>query len=506
MGPNSNIDLTGDQRRLVVELIKRHLPYTDVWAYGSRVTWTSRPQSDLDLVVFSGPEQTGQVSDLRESFEDSDLPFQVDVLVWDDLPESFHEEIDENHCPVVEVRTPDSTTKMRFGDCATLIRDHVDPSDLPGDTPYVGLGHIPKNQLLVANHGVAGDVTSVKSRFKRGDILFGGLRPYFRKMALARYDGICSTDIWVVRAQDGLDHQFLFYQMATQHFVDYASQGSEGTKMPRAKWDHVSEYHFSVPCLDEQRRVAKILGEIDDKIRVNHRMNSKLRRMVEAIFRSLIGQMNCIHHQEMRDVLHNETRDSADVVSTHTSTAWRRTTLGEVVEIHSGGTPATSIASYWDGDIPWFTAKDAPSSDEVFAVDTLRKISEAGLDNSAAEVLPRYTTAITARGTVGKLACLAVPMALNQTCYGLRGVGYPDFFVYWMMKTITVQLQRQSHGSIFDTITRQSFDAVSIVVPPPDVADKLEECIDPLMKHILANLHDIRVLSKLRDCLLERLL
>ena len=292
MGVNGEIDLTAEQRQLVLELIERHLPDTDVWAYGSRVKWTSRPESDLDLVVFSGPEQNGQVADLREALEESDLPFQVDVLVWDDTLESVQREIDTNHCAVVEVRTPVSTTKMRFGNCATLIRDHVDPSDLSDDTPYVGLGHIPKNQLSVTNHGVASDVTSMKSRFKRGDILFGGLRPYFRKVALARYDGICSTDIWVVRAQNGLDQQFLFYQMAAQRFVDYASQGSEGTRMPRANWDYVSDYTLIVPSLPEQRRVTRILDGIDDRLVTNHKITSIMDDTMQAQFRTMMDQYN----------------------------------------------------------------------------------------------------------------------------------------------------------------------------------------------------------------------
>lgn len=285
MGPNRTIDLTADQHRLLLELIECHLPDTDIWAYGSRVTWNSRPQSDLDLVVFSGPEQTGQVSDLREAFEESRLPFRVDVLVWDDLPESFQREIDARHYAIVEIHMVfGGVTKMRFGNCATLVRDHVDPNDIPGDTPYVGLGHIPKNQLAVADHGVASDVGSTKCRFKRGDILFGKLNPHFRKVAQAQYDGICSTDIWVVRAQKGIDQRFLFYQMSTQRFVDYASGGSEGTSMPRAKWDHVSGYGFDVPKLAEQRRIAEILGSLDDKIDVNRRMVDVLDRLSCAMY------------------------------------------------------------------------------------------------------------------------------------------------------------------------------------------------------------------------------
>ncbi len=91
--PSAGIDVAADHHRAVLRLIRTHLPDTEVWAHGSRVKRTGRPASDLDLVVFARPPQRRQVAELREAFEDSDLPFRVDVHVWDDLPESFRAEI-----------------------------------------------------------------------------------------------------------------------------------------------------------------------------------------------------------------------------------------------------------------------------------------------------------------------------------------------------------------------------------------------------------------------------
>ena len=82
----------------LLELLERHLPNTGAWVYGSRAKWTSRPQSDLDLVVFATPEQNGRVSDLREAFEESNLPFRVDLFVWDAVPEQFRKHIEAGSC------------------------------------------------------------------------------------------------------------------------------------------------------------------------------------------------------------------------------------------------------------------------------------------------------------------------------------------------------------------------------------------------------------------------
>ncbi len=110
----SGIDLTPNQRRAVLRLIQACLPDTEVWAYGSRVKRTSRPSSDLDLVALTGARQRRQVSDLREAFEESDLPFRVDVLVWDEVPDSFREEIERERVVLTSSRkAPPASARSR---------------------------------------------------------------------------------------------------------------------------------------------------------------------------------------------------------------------------------------------------------------------------------------------------------------------------------------------------------------------------------------------------------
>ena len=185
---------------------------------------------------------------------------------------------------------------------------------------------------------------------------------------------------------------------------------------------------------------------------------------------------------------------------------WAVSLLGDGIEILSGGTPKTSVADYWDGDIPWYTARDAPAPSDVFVLDTERKITETGVAHSAAKLLPTGTTIITARGTVGRLACLGSPMSMNQTCYGIRGVqGYPDFFTYLRIRTSVDDLQRRTHGTIFDTITRQSFSLIDTVIPPSRVAEAFEIVIEPTMRRILSNLKESRALASMQDTLLPEL-
>ena len=140
-------------------------------------------------------------------------------------------------------------------------------------------------------------------------------------------------------------------------------------------------------------------------------------------------------------------------------------------------------------------------------IDTEKKVTQLGIDNSAAEVLPERTTIISARGTVGKLALTGTPMAMNQSCYGVRGKGgYSDFFTYFLLREVTGQLQQHTHGTVFDTITRQTFESVEFAFPPSQLTVAFDSAVASLLEQLLINLRQSRSLAAIRDALLPKLL
>ena len=108
-----NIDLSISQREEVAALLQRYLPDTEVWAYGSRAKFTAKPHSDLDMVAFAAKEQSQAVADLREAFEESYLPFRVDLFVWDEIPEEFHRNIEKERVVLQEKKDDDKLLKGR---------------------------------------------------------------------------------------------------------------------------------------------------------------------------------------------------------------------------------------------------------------------------------------------------------------------------------------------------------------------------------------------------------
>ena len=100
-----DIDITPDQRKILLDLLSDYLPDVTVWVYGSRIKGTARPQSDLDLAVFTSTEQKRAVAALKEALEESQLPFRVDMFVWDEIPAQFRENIQRAHVILVNARS-----------------------------------------------------------------------------------------------------------------------------------------------------------------------------------------------------------------------------------------------------------------------------------------------------------------------------------------------------------------------------------------------------------------
>jgi len=162
--------------------------------------------------------------------------------------------------------TEDVLVPTPFGDLAVRKNRSWQPGD--GALPFIGLEQIRPYSLELSDDGFETEVSSNKVHFARGDILYGKLRPYFRKCVRAPFDGICSTEIWVVEPKSAelIDADFLYWVMADSAFSDFANLGETGTRMPRASWDHVAAYEVLLPGLDEQKRIASVLNILAERV------------------------------------------------------------------------------------------------------------------------------------------------------------------------------------------------------------------------------------------------
>lgn len=147
---------------------------------------------------------------------------------------------------------PEGWTRGTLGKIADSAGVTVQPNQTSSDTPYIGLEHMPRRCVALSEWAGAGKVTSNKFAFKRGDFLFGKLRPYFHKVGIAAIDGISSTDILIVRSKQEEFYAFVLSVISSDEFVSHTDQTSRGTKMPRTNWKDMAAYAVTLP----DKRVA----------------------------------------------------------------------------------------------------------------------------------------------------------------------------------------------------------------------------------------------------------
>ena len=166
---------------------------------------------------------------------------------------------------------------------------------------------------------------------------------------------------------------------------------------------------------------------------------------------------------------------------------WKECKLSEIMDLISGGTPKTSNPDYWGGDIPWISVKDF-NGERRYVGDTEKKITKLGLENSSTKILSKGDIIISARGTVGELAIIPSDMAFNQSCYGLRAKDFVDScFLYYLLKQSVNILKHNTHGSVFDTITRETFENISVKLPPLSSQQKIAAILSSLDDKIELN-------------------
>jgi len=334
------------------------------------------------------------------------------------------------------------------------------------------------------------------------------------------------------------DIRWAYYELLT-HDINGMDSGSA---IPSTSRQAFYRLHVKLPPLPEQRAIAHILGTLDDKIELNRRMNETLEQMARALFKSWFVDFDPVRAKAAVRRQHpNWTNEQVSRLSAEQAGAamarargrvplqpeitalfpdsfedselgeipkgWRVKSFANDIDVIGGGTPKTSNPDYWGGNIPWFSVADTPATGEVFVISTEKTITQEGLNNSSTRILPFGTTIISARGTVGNLALVGVPMAMNQSCYGLRDRRTSrGYFLYFATAAVVDILRQMTHGSVFNTITRDTLNSIHVAASPDSLVNAFERVTEGLLLRILSALQESRTLAALRDTLLPKLI
>ena len=339
---------------------------------------------------------------------------------------------------------------MKLGDIARESRETYKGNKT--DIPIVGLEHLISGELRFNDYEVNTDNTFTKV-FHKGQILFGRRRAYLKKAAVAEFDGICSGDITVIEAIPGkVDARLLPFIIQNDRLFAFAVSRSAGGLSPRVKWEHLADYEFELPSIEEQRVLADKLWAAYELKEAYKKMIAATDEMVKSQFIEMFG-----------DVIKN-------------SNDWREYgPIGNYADIVLGSTPDSKNPKYWDGDICWVTPAEL-NDDVVVINDTVRHITNDGVSAANLTKLPKGSILFSTRAPIGKVAITGVEMYCNQGFKNfICGDKLNNLYLYYTLKLNRDYLCALGTGTTFKELSKKVVESISIAIPPIEMQNKFED-------------------------------
>lgn len=372
--------------------------------------------------------------------------------------------------------------------------------------PYIGLEHMAQGEPRLLGTANSSSSISVNAVFKKGDILFGKLRPNLRKSIKAPFDGYCSTDILVLRSQDGVVPGFSAHIFQWERVFSAAVATAAGTKMPRTSWSDLKRFKVFKPESDqEQTRIAYILDTVDEAIAQTEAVIAKLKQVRAGMLHDLLSY-GLDEHGQLRDpIAHPEQfKDSPLGLIPR---EWDYKPISVFCDSYAGGTPSRGMPSFFGGDIPWVKSGEV-NLESISA--TEETLTQAGFNASSAKWIPGGTPLIAMYGaTAGQVTWLSIRATCNQAVLAI--VPFSDTansrFVFWYLRRVAPQIVKLATGSGQPNLSKAIIDRTNIALPKSVheqevIAGRIDRIVE-LQNAEIHNLHKLQALkSGLQDDLL----
>lgn len=290
--------------------------------------------------------------------------------------------------------------------------------------------------------------------------------------------GIVSNVYTVFEVMDTkqLIPEYLMLWFNRAEFDRFSRYKSHGSVREVFDWGEFCKTELPVLPYEEQLKIVNEYNTIANRIELKKQINDNLVYSVDSIFSKMF--------------LENPAENTIPFT--------------DIVQLMGGGTPKTDEPNFWDGEIPFFTPKDV--SESPFCIATEKNLTQLGLNSCSSKLYPPYTTFVTCRGTVGNLSMAGVPMAMNQSCYALKGkTGYPPLFIFAFTRYVIATMKKKASGAVFSALVTRDFEMERVFYPSVDNAQSFQYCVEPLFNAVLENTNEIAKLNHLSQVLLSRL-
>ena len=371
--------------------------------------------------------------------------------------------------------------KCKLSDICAFRKGKVDVSKLTLKT------YISTENMLPNKGGITGasslPAIPLTQEYKKGDVLVSNIRPYFKKIWRAKYDGGCSNDVLVFQGNSNIDGDFLYYILANDDFFAYSMATSKGTKMPRGDKTSIMQYEVPIFDIDTQRKIASVLRSLDEKIELNSTINNNLEEQLSALFVNMFGHSI-------------DSLDNSDIK------------LGDLIESvdNRGKTPPLSDEPT---DYPIIDVRALSSNSRIIDYTNCTKyVSKETYNNWFRSGHPKeYDILIS---TVGSLAEMKIFLGtigcIAQNVVGFRTKDISPLYLYQYLNYIKNDLVAYNIGSVQPSIKVTHIIKHSIYVASKEDIEIFDSIARNITKKIFANCQENEALKQMRDTLLPKLM
>ena len=326
------------------------------------------------------------------------------------------------------------------------------------------------------------------TEYKIGDILISNIRPYFQKIWCADRCGGCSADVLCIRAKENTDSKYLYYLLSQQAFFDYVMSGAKGCKMPRGDKKQIMQWPVNIPAIDVQKKVVAILSSLDNKIRLNRRINDKLEEQAKALFKSWFVDFEPFKGGKFVD-------SELGLIPK----GWSTGTIYSYIDVIYGapyksalfndkkqGLPLIRIRDLKTYTPQYYTKEVLPNTEYVECGDII-----AGMD---AEFIPHIWRG--EKGVLNQRLCKFVPKYDYVSKYYIYSLVYPKLAF----------VQSYKVGTTVSHLGKADIDRFKVIVPPEDIIMQYSKIVNSYFAEIVKVSNENQILSSLRDTLLPKLM
>ncbi len=466
------IDIQPHILKEILAIIKKYLPNTTLWAFGSRVKFTSKITSDLDLVAFITKEQKTAFSLVKEAFDQADIPFRIDLHDWNEIPENFKKNIENQYIVLQEYKKemlPNNWKKYKLGDVVEIKygKDHKHLSI--GKIPVYGSGGImrfadkflyDKESILIPRKGTLSNLFYLNKPFWSVDTMF------------------------YTKIKDGNNGKFLYYLLKS---IDLASM-NVGSAVPSLTTEILNKLEINLPNKTTQTTIANILSSIDDKIELNRQTNFTLEAIAQTLFKEM-----CLPKSEVLP------------------DGWRIGKLSEVCFVQNGY--AFKSKDFTDeGEIGIIKIRNISNNlvdvinTQFVSVSIIKSLDKKFKIKTGSLVIAMTGAEV---GKIGITPFSEKELWLNQRVgMFVEKVKFANHFLFILLSSSEFQsiLQNNSQGSAQPNISSTAIENINMTLPPIHIIEKFGEIVNPFFETILQNEKETQTLIILRDSLLPKLM